>query len=78
MGFFENKVLAGFLGPKENPCSNRCKKKSCMGVRVERKKEENAEGGKGKDLVSLHLLLFQPMKNCMRFNEILSVYECTL
>ena len=72
------KFLQGSWGQKKIPAAIGARKKSCMEVRVERKKEENAEGGKGKDLVSLHLLLFQPMKNCMRFNETLSVYECTL
>ena len=41
MGFFKTWPS----GPKKKPCSNwHKKKKSCMGMRVGRKKEENAEG----------------------------------
>ena len=72
------KFLQGSWGQKKIPSAIGARKKSCMGVRVERKKEENAKGGKSTNLVTLHLLLFQPMKNCMRFNEILSVCEYTL
>ena len=47
MGFFEIYFFCMALGAKKNPCGNWCKKKkSCMGVRVGRKKEEKAEGAR--------------------------------
>ena len=51
------KFLQGSWGQKKIPAAIGARKKSCMGVRVERKKE-NAEGGKGKNLVTLHLFYF--------------------